>query len=106
VLKIGTAYQTTYGTLWKDGTYFPRGTRVLLVGLHVEEGFCVQFPSDAAGAALEAWEDWTESDFLAPDGTIEQSGDISAEALAQARDVLRDAEEGCHLHLHDNEESD
>ena len=28
-LRIGTHYQTTYGTLWKDGTYFPRGTRVI-----------------------------------------------------------------------------
>ena len=28
-IKIGQYYDATYGTLWKDGTYFPRGTRVL-----------------------------------------------------------------------------
>jgi hypothetical protein len=38
-IRIGTYYDTTYGTLWKDGTYFPRGTRVLVVGLHIEQGF-------------------------------------------------------------------
>lgn len=106
MLKIGSAYQTTYGTLWKDGTYYPRGTRVTVVGLHIEEGFCVRFPADAGADVLETWEDWCESDFLAPDGTIEVMGEISGATLAQARDVLRDADDGCHLHLHDDEESD
>ena len=46
-LKIGEHYDTTYGTLWKDGTYFPRGTRVMVVGMHVEQGFCVRFPAEA-----------------------------------------------------------
>lgn len=103
-LKIGTTYQTTYGTLWKDGTYFPRGTRVLLVGLHVEEGFCVRFPSAGGEAPLETWEDWSESDFLSEDGAVEGQGRISQATLAEARDVLQQAEDGCHLHLHEGDE--
>jgi len=104
-LKIGQRYQTTYGTLWKDGTYFARGTRVMLVGLHLEDGFCVRFPTDVGGAPLETWEDWSESDFLAADGSIEETAPLSAAMLAEAREVLADAEDGCHLHLHEGEET-
>ena len=103
-LKIGATYQTTYGTLWKDGDYFPRGTRVTVVGLHMEEGFCVRFPGEVDGVPLETWEEWSESDFLAADGSIEEPGRISQAMLAEAREVLRDAEDGCHLHLHDSDE--
>src|ERR1700719_3375442 len=62
-LKIGQHYQTTYGTLWKDGTYFPRGTRVMVAGVHLEQGFCVRFPAEVDGEPLETWEDWGEADF-------------------------------------------
>ncbi len=104
-LKIGESYQTTYGTLWKDGTYFPRGTRVLVVGLHLGEGFCVRFPAQVDGQPLETWEEWSESDFLAADGSVDRTPPISAAMLAEAREVLADAEDGCHLHLHEGEET-
>ncbi|MDP9016713.1 MAG: hypothetical protein M3N19_00135 [Candidatus Eremiobacteraeota bacterium] len=103
-LKIGTTYETTYGTLWKDGTYFPRGTSVLVVGLHLDQGFCVRFPAEMDGEPLETWEDWTETDFLADEGTVEPAETLSAAVLAEAREVLNDAEDGCHLHLHEGEE--
>lgn len=104
-LKIGDRYQTTYGTLWKDGTYFPRGTAVIVVGLHLEDGFCVRFPAQVDGHALETWEDWSEADFLAPEGSIEAATPISQAMLAEAREVLADAEDGCHLHLHEGDET-
>ena len=62
-LRIGQQYQTTYGTLWKDGTFFPRGTNVMVAGLHLEQGFCVRFPLEVEGEPLETWEDWAETDF-------------------------------------------
>jgi hypothetical protein len=103
-LKIGSEYDTTYGTLWKDGTYFPRGTRVMVVGMHVEQGFCVRFPAELDGEPLETWEDWSEAAFLAERGSIEPPAHpLSRAVLAEARDVLSDAEEGSHLHLHDDE---
>ncbi|MFN2448785.1 MAG: hypothetical protein ABR508_03190 [Candidatus Baltobacteraceae bacterium] len=101
---MGSTYQTTYGTLWKDGEYFPSGTKVIVVGLHLEEGFCVRFPGEVDGVPLETWEEWSESDFLAADGTVEGPGEISQDLLTEAREVLRDAEDGCHLHLHEGEE--
>ena len=104
-LKIGGRYSTTYGTLWKDGTYFPRGTEVSVVGLHLGQGFCVRFPAAVDGEPLETWEDWSESDFLAEDGSVERSGgEVSSAVLAEAREVLDDAEDGCHLHLHETDE--
>lgn len=95
---------TTYGTLWKDGTYFPRGTRVVVVGLHLDQGFCVRYPAEVDGEPLETWEDWSESDFLAEDGTIEEASALSATVLAEAREVLDEAEDGCHLHLHETDD--
>ena len=77
---------------------------MLLVGLHLEEGFCVRFPAEVDGLPLETWEDWTESDFLAEEGSIDDSSSVSQSTLAEAREVLRDAEDGCHLHLHENDE--
>ncbi|MBV8245134.1 MAG: hypothetical protein JOZ38_04360 [Candidatus Eremiobacteraeota bacterium] len=103
-LKIGQTYETTYGTLWKDGTYFPRGTKVTVVGLHLDQGYCVRFPAEVDGEPLETWEDWSECDFLAAEGTVEPAKTISAAVLAEAREVLSDAEDGCHLHLHEGEE--
>jgi hypothetical protein len=103
-LRIGQQYQTTYGTLWKDGTFFPRGTSVTVTGLHLEQGFCVRFPLQVDDEPLETWEDWAESDFLAEDGTIDGGTDLSASVLAEAREVLDDAEEGTHLHLHESED--
>ena len=103
-LKIGETYQTTCGTLWKDGTYFPRGTRVSIVGFHIEDGFCVRFPVEVDGFPLETWEDWGESDFLAADGSVDIADRISLATLAEAREVLREAEDGCHLHLHEDAE--
>ncbi|HEU5480121.1 MAG TPA: hypothetical protein VFU90_09835 [Candidatus Tumulicola sp.] len=104
-IKIGQHYDATCGTLWKDGTYFPRGTRVQVVGMHVEQGFCVRFPAELDGEPLETWEDWSETDFLADEGSIEPPNrPLSTAVLAEARDVLSDADDGCHLHLHDEEE--
>jgi hypothetical protein len=103
-IRIGEYYQTTYGTLWKDGTYFPRGTRVMVVGMHVEQGYCVQFPTMVDDEPLETWEDWSEDDFLAGDGTIQDSVELSSAVLAEAREVLDDADEGSHLHLHEAED--
>jgi hypothetical protein len=103
-LRIGQQYQTTYGTLWKDGTFFPRGTSVMVAGLHLEQGFCVRFPLEVEGEALETWEDWGETDFLAEDGTIDDGPDLSSAVLAEAREVLDDAEDGTHLHLHESED--
>jgi hypothetical protein len=102
-LRIGEFYDTTYGTLWKEGPYFPRGTRVQVVGFHIEQGFCVRFPGEIGGEPLEAWEDWDELDFLAGEGSIDRSRDVSAAVLAEAREVLSDAEDGCHLHLQEEE---
>ena len=106
-IRIGSYYDTTSGTLWKDGTYFPRGTRVLVTGLHVDQGFCVRFPSADEAAAdepLETWEDWEELDFLAPEDSVELGGALPASVLSEAREVLDDAEDGCHLHLHESED--
>jgi hypothetical protein len=103
-IKIGQHYDATYGTLWKDGTYFPRGTRVQVVGMHVEQGFCVRFPAECDGEPLETWEDWSESGFLADEGSVTPPDrPLSTAVLAEARDVLSDADDGCHLHLQDDD---
>jgi hypothetical protein len=102
-LKIGQSYSTTYGTLWKDGTYFPRGTQVTVVGLHVEHGFCVRFPATVDSEPLETWEDWSEVEFLADEGSVDRpSRPLSQAVLAEACDVLSEAEDGCHLHLNED----
>jgi hypothetical protein len=104
-ITIGTHYDTTYGTLWKDGTYFARGTRVMVAGVHLDQGFCVRFPADVDGEPLETWEDWSESGFLAPEGSIaEPEEPLSASVLSEAREVLSDADDGCHLHLHEEDD--
>ncbi|HLY03394.1 MAG TPA: hypothetical protein VKR56_12990 [Candidatus Cybelea sp.] len=103
-LKIGAHYSTSYGTLWKDGTYFPRGTEVTVVGVHLDQGFCVRFPAVQDGEPLETWEDWSEADFLAEPGSVEPPPrPLSRAVLAEARDVLSEAEDGCHLHLDEEE---
>lgn len=105
MIKIGNYYDTTYGTLWKDGTYFPRGTRVFVVGVHVDQGFCVRFPAEVDGEPLETWEDWSESAFLAEEGSVTPpESPLSHAVLSEARAVLSDAEEGSHLHLHEEDE--
>ncbi len=73
----------------------------MVAGLHIEQGFCVRFPADIDGEPLETWEDWSESDFLSRDGAVETVGELSAAVLAEAREVLDEAEEGTHLHLHE-----
>jgi hypothetical protein len=103
-LRIGQKYQTTYGTLWKDGTYFSRGTGVMVVGLHLEQGFCVRFPAEVDGEPLETWEDWSESEFLADEGSVDGCAELSAAVLAEAREVLDEAEDGTHLHLHETDD--
>jgi hypothetical protein len=103
-LKIGSRYSTSYGTLWKDGTYFPRGTEVTVVGVHLDQGFCVRFPAMHDGEPLETWEDWSEVDFLAEPGTVEPPPrPLSRAVLAEATDVLSEAEDGSHLHLDGDE---
>ena len=105
MIKIGTHYDTTYGTLWKDGTYFPRGTRVMVVGVHVDQGFCVRFPAEVNDEPLETWEDWSEAAFLAEEGSVTSpTQPLSKGVLKEAREVLLDAEDGCHLHLHEEED--
>lgn len=64
----------------------------------------MRFPAEMDGEPLETWEDWTESDFLAEEGSIAPATSISASVLAEAREVLSDAEDGCHLHLHEGED--
>jgi hypothetical protein len=104
-IRIGEYYDTTCGTLWKEGTYFPRGTRVMVVGLHVEQGFCVRFPAEADGEPLETWEDWSETSFLADEGSVGlPSSPLSTAVLSEAREVLSDAEDGCHLHLEEDDD--
>ncbi|MHB8140400.1 MAG: hypothetical protein ACYDA5_03785 [Vulcanimicrobiaceae bacterium] len=102
-MKIGSFYATTSGTLWKDGTYFPAGTRVMVSGLHLDQGFCVRFPTAVDGQPLETWEEWTEAAFLAEEGSVELGRLPAADVLAEARKVLCDADDGCHLHLHDED---
>ena len=107
-IRIGTYYDTTSGTLWKDGTYYPQGTRVLVTGLHVDQGYCVRFPLEDGEAEpdepLETWEDWDEVNFLAPEGSIARGGSLPASALSEAQEVLDDAEDGSHLHLHESDD--
>jgi hypothetical protein len=105
LLEIGRRYDTTYGTLWKDGTYFPRGTRVLVTGLHLEQGFCVRFPTDVDDEPLETWEDWDELDFLAQEGSVESSGTVPPSVLREARAVLDAGEHGDYLHVDEGYES-
>jgi hypothetical protein len=102
-IRIGSYYDTTSGTLWKDGTYYPRGTRVLVTGLHIDQGYCVRFPGDD-DEPLESWEDWEELDFLAPEGSVACGGELPAGVLSEAQEVLDDAEDGSHLHLHETDE--
>jgi hypothetical protein len=78
---------------------------VSVVGVHIDQGFCVRFPAEIDGEPLETWEDWSEASFLAEDGSISPPPEpLSRHVLNEARDVLSDAEDGCHLHLHDDDE--
>ena len=74
---------------------------MLVTGLHIEQGFCVQFPADDGDEPLETWEDWEELEFLAEEGSVERGGELPAGVLGEAREVLDDAEDGSHLHLHE-----
>ncbi len=74
-------------------------------GLHLEQGFCVRFPARMDDEPLETWEDWAESDFLAERGTIAGASELSPTVLAEARDVLEEAEDGTHLHLHESDDA-
>ncbi|MHB8148265.1 MAG: hypothetical protein ACYDGM_13545 [Vulcanimicrobiaceae bacterium] len=76
----------------------------MVVGVHIDQGFCVRFPADVDGEPLETWEDWSEVGFLADEGSIDApDAPLSHAVLAEARDVLSDAEDGCHLHLHEDD---
>jgi hypothetical protein len=105
-IRIGSYYDTTSGTLWKDGTYFPRGTQVQVTGLHIDQGYCVRFPAADGEEPLETWEDWDELDFLAEEGSVEHGSTLPASVLSEAKEVLDDAEDGCHLHLHESDDDD
>jgi len=78
---------------------------VTVSGLHLEQGFCVRFPARMDDEPLETWEDWAESDFLAERGTIAGASELSPTVLAEARDVLEEAEDGTHLHLHESDDA-
>ena len=77
-----------------------------MVGLHLEQGFCVRFPAEIDGEPLETWEDWDEIEFLAEEGSVDRTLSLPASVLAEAREVLDDAEDGCHLHLHETDEDE
>ena len=77
---------------------------MLVTGLHLEQGFCVRFPAEVDGEALETWEDWDEADFLAAEDSVRGGGAVPGSVLLEAREVLDDAEDGCHLHLHEGDE--
>ena len=76
---------------------------MLVVGFHIYQGFCVRFPDDPGGEPLEAWEDWDEAEFLAEEGSVDRPGEVSQAVLAEARQVLSEAEDGCHLHLQEED---
>lgn len=77
----------------------------MVVGVHLDQGFCVRFPAEIDDEPLETWEDWSESAFLAEEGSVAPPAQpLSHNVLAEARDVLSDAEDGCHLHLHEDDE--
>jgi hypothetical protein len=64
----------------------------------------VRFPTTEDGEPLETWEDWSEADFLAEPGSVgPPPRPLSRAVLAEARDVLSEAEDGCHLHLDEDE---
>jgi cytosine/adenosine deaminase-related metal-dependent hydrolase len=75
----------------------------MVVGLHLDQGYCVRFPTEIDGEPLETWEDWDEADFLSEEGTVHGTRELSSHVLAEAREVLDEAEEGCHLHLHETD---
>jgi hypothetical protein len=64
----------------------------------------VRFPADTDEEALETWEDWDEIEFLAEEGSIERGDALPSAVLSEAREVLDDAEDGSHLHLHESDE--
>jgi hypothetical protein len=78
---------------------------VSVVGVHLDQGFCVRFPAEVDGEPLETWEDWSEANFLAKEGSITPPGlPLSRHVLTEAVEVLADAEDGCHLHLHEDDD--
>ncbi|HEY0799086.1 MAG TPA: hypothetical protein VGD50_08035 [Candidatus Baltobacteraceae bacterium] len=76
----------------------------MVVGLHADQGYCVRFPTEIDGEPLETWEDWSETDFLADEGTVHDTRELSSTVLSEAREVLDEAEDGCHLHLHETDD--
>lgn len=77
---------------------------MLVTGLHIEQGFCVRFPAQDDDDALETWEDWEEIEFLAEAGTVIAGASLDASVIGEAQEVLDDAEDGCHLHLHESDD--
>jgi hypothetical protein len=75
----------------------------MVVGMHLDQGYCVRFPAEVDGEPLETWEDWSEIDFLCENDEVTPPKPISRHVLAEAREVLSDAEDGCHLHLHEDD---
>jgi len=75
----------------------------MVVGMHLDQGYCVRFPAEVDGEPLETWEDWSEIDFLCENEEAMPPKPISRHVLAEAREVLSDAEDGCHLHLHEDD---
>ena len=75
----------------------------MVVGLHLEQGYCVRFPAEVDGEPLETWEDWSETDFITEGEVHAPPEPLSKHVLREAREVLSDAEDGCHLHLHEDD---
>jgi hypothetical protein len=75
----------------------------MVVGMHLEQGYCVRFPAEIDGEPLETWEDWSETDFITEDLVHLRPLPLSKHVLREAREALSDAEDGCHLHLYEED---
>ena len=74
----------------------------MVVGLHIEQGYCIRFPAEVEGEPLETWEDWSELDFVTDEEIAASTEPLPKQILQEAREALLDAEDGCHLHLHED----
>ena len=94
------------GRSGKTERTFRAARAVMVVGMHVDQGFCVRFPAEARRrAARNVGRLERSRTFLAEQGTVEPpSRPLSTTVLTEARDVLSDADDGCHLHLQDDED--
>lgn len=74
----------------------------MVVGMHLDQGYCVRFPDHVDDEPLETWESWEELEFLAEEGSVLDGEVLTPDMLDEARAMLADAEDGCHLHLQED----